>query len=97
VRTCLRPVGQASSILSMMGAVGGGDFDLGPQTVAVVGDADQLEDDPVIVVGRAVHEELGWAVEDVDNDVDLAVVVEVSEGRAAVGGGDGEARAGLGA
>jgi hypothetical protein len=59
-------------------------LDLRSETVAIGFDADQLQDDPVVPAVGAVHPHFRPAVQYRDYDIDLAVVVEVSEGCAAM-------------
>ena len=65
--------------LAVDGPAAGDDLDPGPDGVAVAARPDQLEADPVIAGRGVVAEQGGRAVLVVDDDVDVAVVVEVAE------------------
>ena len=68
------------------GAVCGGELDLRADGHAVAFCAGELEQGPVVAVGGDVVEEFGGAVEDGDDHVDAAVVVDIAKGYAAMGG-----------
>ena len=68
----------------------GGDLDAGPEAVPVAFCADQVDQEPVITVGGAVEEQFGPAIQNHYHHVDLPVIVEVPECRAAVSGWDCE-------
>jgi len=57
--------------------------------------ADGFDFDPVVAGARIAAEELGEIVDSVDDDVEVAVIVEVAEGAAARGHGRGDAGAGV--
>ena len=54
---------------------------------------DELEFEPVVVIGIDVAEEDGVAVHDADDGVDFAIVEEITDGHAAAGNDVGEAGA----
>ena len=59
------------------------DLDAGADRVAVAASPDQLQADPGLSPGVSLRRMAGGAVHVVDDDVDVAVVVQVAEGGAA--------------
>src|SRR3989441_4273970 len=58
--------------------------------------ADQLDLEPIVLRREIAAEKLGIIVDGIDDDVEVAVIVEIAEGAAARGDGNGDAGAGLG-
>lgn len=83
----LGKVATAAGNFSHLGNGAGGDFDSCAHGVAVAFGADEFEINPVIFVERLIVEESRRVAIVGDDDVDVAVVVEIGEGDAA-GGAD---------
>src|SRR5882762_868560 len=70
-------------------------FDARADAAAIGFCADGFNFDPIVAGARVAAKELRVIVDGVDDDVEIAVVVEIAEGAAARGDGDGDARAGV--
>src|SRR2546430_17251714 len=68
-----------------------GDFrdarDAGTDAAAVGFCANRADFDPIVFVGGVAADELWRSVDAIDDEVEIAVVVEIAEGTAARGGG----------
>ena len=80
-----REVALGREELAAAGHVAGLELDLGADGVAVgrLAVAGQVEADPVVLVAAVVAEEAGRAVVDRDDDVEVAVAVDIGVGRPA--------------
>src|SRR5262245_59510441 len=78
-----RKVTQDREELAVLGEVTDLDRDLGPDGLSVGGASGQLEADPVVLVAALVAEEAGRSAVDGQDDVEVAVAVDVGVSAAA--------------
>lgn len=72
-------------LIPLVFSIFSGDLDLGTNRHAVTLGANKLQQYPVIVGLRDVVKQLEWTIQNRNHHIDSAVVVEVSEGNAAMG------------
>src|SRR6267378_811085 len=70
-------------------------FDARADAAAIGFRADGFDLDPIVAGARIAAQQLGKIVDGVDDNVEVAVIVEIAEGAAARGDGSGDARAGV--
>lgn len=74
----------------------GADSDPGADAVAIRGGSDEAEADPMVAEGLVVAEEDGRAIDLREDDIEVAIAIDVSVGGPAPGDGAEEIRANLG-
>src|SRR5215470_5212258 len=78
-RVALRDVTRAAPHFVYLRQIAGDDFDLGADAVAVALDADRPDRHEVIRVAAVVPQQLRRAVQIVDDNVNIAVIIQIAE------------------
>src|SRR5579862_5010628 len=79
-----RIVADGGGGLVILSTTRGGYLHLCSQSIPVIGDTNEVQNDPMIMIRRSIDEQLRFSVQDGDHNVDLTVVVDIAEGSAAV-------------